>query len=116
MPLRIRPLSFLFLMLIVCSSSLGMLIGLAAQFNPSPSLRSAFDIILSYISSLLHCGIGSLTTALSSLKAQRCMKSEEVEVKKISSHRKLMFHSTTDYDDAGANPKHDPRRRPGGKP
>ncbi|WZZ32045.1 hypothetical protein YC2023_015446 [Brassica napus] len=43
-------------------------------------------------------------------------KSEEVEVKKISSHRKLMFHSTTDYDDAGANPKHDPRRRPGGKP
>ncbi|CAN6994979.1 unnamed protein product [Brassica oleracea var. botrytis] len=104
MPLRIRPLSFLFLMLIVCSSSLGMLIGLAAQFNPSPSLRSAFDIILSYMSSLLHCGIGSLTT------------SEEVEVKKISSHRKLMFHSTTDYDDAGANPKHDPRRRPGGKP
>lgn len=44
------------------------------------------------------------------------IKSEEMEVKKISSHRKLMFHSTTDYDDAGANPKHDPRRRPGGKP
>ncbi|KAJ0246255.1 Transmembrane protein [Hirschfeldia incana] len=42
-------------------------------------------------------------------------KSEEMEVK-ILSHRKLMFHSTTDYDDAGANPKHDPRRRPGGKP
>lgn len=44
------------------------------------------------------------------------IKSEEMEVKKISSYRKLMFHSTTDYDDAGANPKHDPRRRPGGKP
>ncbi|VVB15824.1 unnamed protein product [Arabis nemorensis] len=43
-------------------------------------------------------------------------KSEEMEVKKIMSHRKLMFHSTADYDDAGPNPKHDPRKRPGGKP
>ncbi|XP_018464562.1 uncharacterized protein LOC108835837 isoform X2 [Raphanus sativus] len=44
-------------------------------------------------------------------------KSEETEVNKIiMSHRKLMFHSTADYDDAGPNPKHDPRRRPGGKP
>ncbi|ANM70236.1 transmembrane protein [Arabidopsis thaliana] len=41
-------------------------------------------------------------------------KSEEVGVKKMG-HRKLMFHSTADYDDAGPNPKHDPRRRPGGK-
>lgn len=44
------------------------------------------------------------------------MKSGETEVNKIMSHRKLMFHSTADYDDAGPNPKHDPRRRPGGKP
>ncbi|XP_013674750.2 uncharacterized protein LOC106379299 [Brassica napus] len=84
MPLRIRPLSFLFLMLIVCSSSLvkGFVQLEGAKMHESFMLY----------------------------------KSEEVEVKKISSHRKLMFHSTTDYDDAGANPKHDPRRRPGGKP
>ncbi|KAH0937755.1 hypothetical protein HID58_005216 [Brassica napus] len=98
MPLRIRPLSFLFLMLIVCSSSLGMLIGLAAQFNPSPMKGS-----LQLEGAKMH-------------ESFMLYKSEEMEVKKISSHRKLMFHSTTDYDDAGANPKHDPRRRPGGKP
>ncbi|KAL0682236.1 hypothetical protein Bca4012_049083 [Brassica carinata] len=86
MPLRIRPLSFLFLMLIVCSSSLAIVKG-SVQLEGA-KMHESFMLY----------------------------KSEEVEVKKISSHRKLMFHSTTDYDDAGANPKHDPRRRPGGKP
>ncbi|KAF8088616.1 hypothetical protein N665_0533s0003 [Sinapis alba] len=86
MPLRIKPLSLLFLMLIVCSSSLALVKG-------SIQLKGA----------QMHENF-------------MLYKSEEMEVKKISSHRKLMFHSTTDYDDAGANPKHDPRRRPGGKP
>ncbi|XP_010555737.1 PREDICTED: uncharacterized protein LOC104825154 [Tarenaya hassleriana] len=41
----------------------------------------------------------------------------EVKNKKVNmDHRKLMFESTLDYDDAGPNPKHDPRRKPGGKP
>ncbi|XP_018468224.1 uncharacterized protein LOC108839934 isoform X2 [Raphanus sativus] len=84
MPLRVRPLSLLFLMLIVCSSS---------SVKGSIQLEGA----------KMH-------------ESFMLYKSEEMEVKKISSYRKLMFHSTTDYDDAGANPKHDPRRRPGGKP
>ncbi|XP_018468223.1 uncharacterized protein LOC108839934 isoform X1 [Raphanus sativus] len=86
MPLRVRPLSLLFLMLIVCSSS-------SAIVKGSIQLEGA----------KMH-------------ESFMLYKSEEMEVKKISSYRKLMFHSTTDYDDAGANPKHDPRRRPGGKP
>ncbi|CAH8384433.1 unnamed protein product [Eruca vesicaria subsp. sativa] len=84
MPLRIKPVPILFLILIVCSSSL---------VKGSIQLEGA----------KMHENF-------------KLYKSEEMEVKKISSHRKLMFHSTSDYDDAGANPKHDPRRRPGGKP
>ncbi|KAJ0246257.1 Transmembrane protein [Hirschfeldia incana] len=83
MPLRIKPLSLLFLMLIVCSSSLVK----GSIQHEGAKMHESFMLY----------------------------KSEEMEVK-ILSHRKLMFHSTTDYDDAGANPKHDPRRRPGGKP
>jgi hypothetical protein len=31
--------------------------------------------------------------------------------------RKLLgYDSLLDYDDAGANPKHDPKRKPGGHP
>ncbi|AED96365.1 transmembrane protein [Arabidopsis thaliana] len=82
MPLRIEPLSLLFLILIICSSSL---------VEGSIQLDGA----KMHESSMLY-------------------KSEEVGVKKMG-HRKLMFHSTADYDDAGPNPKHDPRRRPGGK-
>ncbi|ESQ43152.1 hypothetical protein EUTSA_v10015155mg [Eutrema salsugineum] len=85
MPLRINPLSLLFLtLLIVCSSS--------------------------FVESSIQLG--------SARMHERFMlyKSEENKGKKIMSHRKLMFHSTADYDDAGPNPKHDPRRRPGGKP
>uniref|UniRef100_A0A1J3I3V9 Uncharacterized protein n=1 Tax=Noccaea caerulescens TaxID=107243 RepID=A0A1J3I3V9_NOCCA len=86
MPLRIKPLSLIFLiLLIVCSSSLAIVEG-SIQFGGA-KMRERFMLY----------------------------KSEEVEVKKMS-HRKLMFHSTTDYDDAGPNPKHDPRKRPGGKP
>ncbi|XP_020872011.1 uncharacterized protein LOC9300322 isoform X2 [Arabidopsis lyrata subsp. lyrata] len=84
MPLRIKPLSLLFLILIVCSSSLAIVEG-SIQLGGAKMHES----------SMLY-------------------KSEEVEVKKMT-HRKLMFHSTADYDDAGPNPKHDPRRRPGGK-
>ncbi|XP_010537074.1 PREDICTED: uncharacterized protein LOC104811909 [Tarenaya hassleriana] len=40
-------------------------------------------------------------------------KIEKVEMK--MNNRKLMLESTLDYDDAGPNPKHDPRRKPGGK-
>ncbi|KAG7537770.1 hypothetical protein ISN44_As13g016220 [Arabidopsis suecica] len=82
MPLRIKPLSLLFLILIICASSLAIVEG-------SNQLGGA----KMHESSMLY-------------------KSEEV---KNMSHRKLMFHSTADYDDAGPNPKHDPRRRPGGK-
>nr|VDD21698.1 unnamed protein product [Brassica oleracea] len=108
MPLRIRPLSFLFLMLIVCSSSLGKCIPIS-YFLPllSPLIQSFLFAIVK----------GSVQLEGAKMHESFMLyKSEEVEVKKISSHRKLMFHSTTDYDDAGANPKHDPRRRPGGKP
>ncbi|XP_010445849.1 PREDICTED: uncharacterized protein LOC104761366 isoform X1 [Camelina sativa] len=85
MPLRIKPLSLLFLILIVCSSSLAIVEG-SIQIGGSKIHEISFKLY----------------------------KSEEVGAKKMS-HRKLMFHSTADYDDAGPNPKHDPRRRPGGK-
>ncbi|KAJ0267187.1 Transmembrane protein [Hirschfeldia incana] len=86
MPFRMKPLPLIFLVLIVCSSSLAILEG-SIQLG-GPKMHESF---MRY-------------------------KSEETEVNKIMSHRKLMFHSTADYDDAGPNPKHDPRRRPGGKP
>ncbi|KAJ0267186.1 Transmembrane protein [Hirschfeldia incana] len=87
MPFRMKPLPLIFLVLIVCSSSLAILEG-SIQLG-GPKMHESF---------------------------MRYKKSEETEVNKIMSHRKLMFHSTADYDDAGPNPKHDPRRRPGGKP
>ncbi|KAL9283321.1 hypothetical protein AtNW77_Chr5g0138501 [Arabidopsis thaliana] len=101
MPLRIEPLSLLFLILIICSSSLGMTINLASQhIHLSP--RSAFvEGSIQLDGAKMH-------------ESSMLYKSEEVGVKKMG-HRKLMFHSTADYDDAGPNPKHDPRRRPGGK-
>ncbi|KAL1206649.1 hypothetical protein V5N11_027211 [Cardamine amara subsp. amara] len=86
MPLRIKPLSLIFLMLIVCSSSLAVVEG-SIQLGGAKMHESFMHYM-----------------------------SEEMEVIKKMSHRKLMFHSTTDYDDAGPNPKHDPRRKPGGKP
>ncbi|KAG2275364.1 hypothetical protein Bca4012_044594 [Brassica carinata] len=86
MPFRITPLPLIFLVLIVCSSSRATVEG-SIQLG-GPKMHESF---MRY-------------------------KSGETEVNKIMSHRKLMFHSTADYDDAGPNPKHDPRRRPGGKP
>nr|VDC87140.1 unnamed protein product [Brassica rapa] len=112
MPLRIRPLSFLFLMLIVCSSSLGKCIPISYFFFG----KTLFHIFFHFYF-LFAIVKGSLQLEGAKMHESFMLyKSEEMEVKKISSHRKLMFHSTTDYDDAGANPKHDPRRRPGGKP
>ncbi|KAF2560852.1 hypothetical protein F2Q70_00015108 [Brassica cretica] len=115
MPLRIRPLSFLFLMLIVCSSSLGKCIPISYFL---PFLVFLLCVKSPLIQSFLFAIVkGSVQLEGAKMHESFMLyKSEEVEVKKISSHRKLMFHSTTDYDDAGANPKHDPRRRPGGKP
>ncbi|KAF8114862.1 hypothetical protein N665_0033s0052 [Sinapis alba] len=87
MPFRIKPLPLIFLvLLIVCSSSLAIVEG-SIQLG-GPKMHESF---MRY-------------------------KSEDTEMNKTMSHRKLMFHSTADYDDAGPNPKHDPRRRSGGKP
>ncbi|CAH8341342.1 unnamed protein product [Eruca vesicaria subsp. sativa] len=82
------------------------------RINPLPLIFLVLLIVCS--SSLVE---GSIQ--LGGLKMHESFmryKSEEREVNKIMSHRKLMFHSTADYDDAGPNPKHDPRRRAGGKP
>ncbi|CAN8302042.1 unnamed protein product [Cochlearia groenlandica] len=77
------------------------------------SLSLLFLILIVFSSSLVESSI-----QLGGAKMhERFMLYKSGEKRMMMSHRKLMLHSTTDYDDAGPNPKHDPRRsRPGGKP
>ncbi|CAN8252768.1 unnamed protein product [Cochlearia groenlandica] len=86
--IRIKPIYFLFLILI-------------ASFSSS----------LAIVEGSIHLGGSKMH------KSFMLYKRDEMKVKNMISHmRKLMIHSTADYDDAGPNPKHDPRRRSGGKP